>query len=226
MDHLIEQCSGIANPTRLNRKFHIVVIYETFVSAVRALRACELLRQEIPPDIRMCISAWRIESLHDPAAAQLAASSAAHDDLLIVSTPGRSSPPAILHEWMNSWLDIGATSLPALFSLFGDHLSESALASALALKRKTTPLGIDFFMHPTPSTDSQPHYSLGWQNNHLPHASPALSRLQQGSVSESAFDTIEDFCAHLRALFLDLSNAEPPTQAHSRLLTSSQQNHD
>jgi hypothetical protein len=225
MDHLIEQCSGIANPTRLNRKFHIVVIYETFVSAVRALRACELLRQEIPPDIRICINAWRIESLHDHATAQLAASSAAHAELLIVSTPGRSSPPAILHEWMNGWLDIGVTSPPALFSLFGDHLSESALASALALKRMTTPLGIDFFMHPTPSPDSQPHHSLGWQNNHLPHALPALSRLQQCSISESAFDTIEDFCAHLRALFLDLSTAEPPTQSQTRLVASSEHTH-
>lgn len=213
MDHLIEQCSGIANPSRLARKFDIVVVYETFVSAVRALRACELLRQEIPPDVTMRINAWRIGKLQDHTDRQLAASHASHSDLVIISSPGRDAPPPILHDWLDLWIDSDITSPPALFTLFGDHMTDSAAATAHALRRRAAPIGIDFFIHPAPdTTPASPQHSLGWKNNHLQRGTqPSKATTSRGN-HESAFDTIESFAAHLRALFLDLSTADLPVE--------------
>ncbi len=214
MDHLITQCADIANPARLNRQFHIVVVYETLVSAARALRACEHLRQEIPPDVAIHINAWPLESLADTSERDLAASSAAMADVVILSTPGRDAPPQTLHEWTDRWFAHSINSPSALFTLFGDHLTPVARSTARTLLRKTSPLGIDFFMHPAPDHDRQ--ISLGWQNNdELPPAPP--DRIALRREHESAFDTIESFAAHLRVLFLDLAAADLPGDSRRRV---------
>lgn len=222
MDHLIEQCSGIANSARLNRKFHIVVVYETFVSAARALRACEILRQEIPPDVSVRINAWRIESLEDAAECDLAASSAALADLVILSTPGRDGPPPALKQWIDRWLDHRIQSPSALFALFGDHLSPVATATASALLQKTSPLGVDFFMHPTPSLDfTHRKEILGWDDNcrMLPNANGSYT-CTHSHDNETAFDTIESFAAHLRAQFFEMTSAELPGEMRRGLQTA------
>jgi hypothetical protein len=218
MDHLIEQCSDIASPARLKRKFHIIVVYETFVSAARALRACEILRQEIPPDVAMHINAWRIASLTDTQEFTLAASTASAADVVIISTPGRDLPPPVLHTWIDHWMSHNGHSPTALLALFGDHMTPAATASARSLHRKTSASGVDFFIHPYPSRDGgeQPA-QLGWESNHLPATLSSRRPLRQTHEPESAFETIENFSAHLRALFLDLSTADLPRDPERRV---------
>lgn len=218
MDHLITQCSGIADHARLNRKFNIVVVYETFVSAARALRACELLRQEIPPDVCMRINTWRIASLEDGVENELAASSASLADVVILSTPGREVPPQALHDWMDRWVSRGINSPTALLSLFGDHLTPAANATAQLLQLKASTHGIDFFMHPTREhTPADYPIQLGWKNNHLPPTDRLPPPVLVSHDHESAFDTIENFAAHLRALFLDLAAADLPGNTRNRI---------
>jgi hypothetical protein len=148
------------------------------------------------------------------AVGSLAASSAAMADVVILSTPGRDAPPQALHEWTDRWFAHGINSPSALFTLFGDHLTPVARSTARTLLRKTSPLGIDFFMHPAPDHDHQ--ISLGWQNNdELPPAPP--DRIALRREHESAFDTIESFAAHLRALFLDLAAADLPGESRRRV---------
>lgn len=218
MDHLINQCSGIANPSRLNRTFNIIVVYETFVSAARALRACELLRQEIPPDVSMRINAWRIASLEDDAESQLAASSASLADVILLSTSGRISPPPVLHHWLDLWLSQRISSPTALFAIFGEHLTPAAVATATILQRKSSSNGIDFFMHPTHQPDqSAAPIQLGWKNNDFRLQKSSSDTTTLSRDHESAFDTIENFAAHLHSLILELAATDLPEETCQRI---------
>jgi hypothetical protein len=208
MDHLIEQCSGIAGAKPVHRTFQIVIVYENLVSAARALRACEFLRGEIGGAVSLDVNVWKMAVLADGDSRRGAALAAAQADVVIVSASGREEIPDAFRLWVEAWLGMDHGARPAVFTLFGEHIGDGALSVASFLRGKTSMRGIDFFCHPPLDTAGlqrapalQPALEPGQP---LRDIDPAEWRPgQKGSEAwmspHSAFDAIEDFAAHLRA---------------------------
>jgi hypothetical protein len=209
MDQLLDQVSEIASTAEsTDRPFRIVIIYENVVSAARALRACEVLRSEIPHDAALEINVWKMSGLGVSESRIPSASAAAHADVVIVSASGSEEQPAHLPIWVDEWLSQSAAAGSALFTLLGDHATPGAISFASWLREKTSPNGIDFFSHPP--LDSQEcaplrDIPLLMPPRQLPDAVRIpIEEWRPGSASssehfESAFDIIENFGAHLRA---------------------------
>jgi hypothetical protein len=209
MDQLLDQVSALAATADTpSRPFRIVIIYENVVSAARALRACEILRSEIPQDAVLEINVWKMSGLADFESRTPSASAAARADVVIVSASGSEEQPAHLPIWVDEWLGQSAAAGSALFTLLGDYASPGAISFASWLREKTTPNGIDFFSHPPlDSRECAPLRDIPLLMP--PRALPEVVRIpieewRPGSASsaehfESAFDIIENFGAHLRA---------------------------
>jgi hypothetical protein len=149
MDQLLDQVSEIASTAESpNRPFRIVIIYENVVSAARALRACEVLRSEIPHEAGLEINVWKISGLCLSESLIPSASAAARADVVIVSASGSEEQPAHLPLWVDAWLKQSAAKGSALFTLLGDHATPGAISFASWLREKTSRHGIDFFSHP------------------------------------------------------------------------------
>jgi hypothetical protein len=218
MDQLLDQVSELASTAEApGRPFRIVILYENVVSAARALRACEILRSEIPHDAALEINVWKMSGLGVTESRIPSASAAARADVVIVSASGSEEQPAHLPIWVDEWLSQSAAEGSALFTLLGDHASPGAISFASWLREKTSPNGIDFFSHPP--LDSQECAPL--RDIPLlmpPRALPDAVRIpieewRPGSASssehfESAFDIIENFGAHLRARLHEVRHAQ------------------
>jgi hypothetical protein len=208
MDHLIDQCSGIANAKPVRRSFEIVIIYENLVSAARALRACEFLRGEIGDTVSLAVNVWKMGMLADGDTRRSAANAASQAEVVIVSASGREEIPDAFRQWVEAWLHSGHEVRPAVFSLFGDHIGDGALSIASFLKSQTARRGIEFFCHP-PVDSSSLHRAPTLQRSlgagtPFRDIDPAEWRPGQKTAAShmppsSAFDVIEDFAAHLRA---------------------------
>jgi hypothetical protein len=208
MDHLIEQCSGIAGAKPVHRTFQIVIIYENLVSAARALRACEFLRGEIGETVSLDVSVWKIALLEDGDSRRGAALAASLADVVIVSASGREEIPDAFRLWVEAWLGVDHGARPAVFTLFGDHIGDGALSVASFLRGKTAMRGIDFFCHPPLDASGyhrapalQPALVAGEPLRDIDPAEwrPGQNRRDAWTPPHSAFDVIEDFAAHLRA---------------------------
>jgi hypothetical protein len=209
MDQLLDQVSELAFTAESpSRPFRIVIIYENVVSAARALRACEVLRSEIPHDAGLEINVWKMSSLGSSESCIPSASAAARADVVIVSASGSEEQPAHLPIWVDEWLSQSAAAGSALFTLLGDHVTPGAISFATWLREKTSPNGIDFFSHPPlDSRECAPlrDIPLLMPPRKLPDAIRIpIDEWRPGAASssehfESAFDIIENFGAHLRA---------------------------
>jgi hypothetical protein len=208
MDHLIEQCNGIAGSKPAHRTFRIVIVYENLVSAARALRACEFLRGEIGDTVSLEVNVWKIAILEDADSRRFAAVAAAQADVVIVSTSGRGEIPVAFRVWVDSWTRMEDGGRPAVFTLFGDHVGDGAFSVASFLREKTSLRGIEFFCHPP--LDSSGLRSAAPLQPALPLAAkrldndpnewrPGQKLIEGWTAPNSAFDVIEDFAAHLRA---------------------------
>jgi hypothetical protein len=209
MDQLLDQVSEIASTAEsADRLFRIVIIYENVVSAARALRACEVLRSEIPHDAALEINVWKMSGLGVSESRIPSASAAARADVVIVSASGSEEQPAHLPIWVDEWLSQSAAAGSALFTLLGDHATPGAISFTSWLREKTSSNGIDFFSHPPlESQECAPlrDIPLLMPPKQLPDAVRIpIEEWRPGSASssehfESAFDIIENFGAHLRA---------------------------
>ena len=207
MDQLLDQVTEIASTAdSASHPFRIVILYENVVSAARALRACEILRSEIPHDAAVEINVWKISGLGVSESRTQSALAAARADVVIVSASGREEQPAYMPLWVDEWLSQNADSGTALFTLLGDHATPGAVSFASWLREKSSSNGIDFFSHPSvDATECAPlrDIPLLMPPRELPRAvSIPIEEWRPGSASErmeSAFDIIENFGAHLRA---------------------------
>lgn len=209
MDQLLDQVTEIASTAdSASQPFRIVILYENVVSAARALRACEILRSEIPHDAALEINVWKMSGLGVSESRVQSASAAARADVVIVSASGREEQPAYMPLWVDEWLAQNADSGAALFTLLGDHATPGAVSFASWLREKSSSNGIDFFSHPSvDATECAPlrDIPLLMPPRELPRAvSIPIEEWRPGSAStsermESAFDIIENFGAHLRA---------------------------
>lgn len=222
MDQLLDQVSEIASTAEsTNRPFRIVIIYENVVSAARALRACEVLRSEIPHDAAFEINVWKMSGLAVSESRIPSAWAAARADVVIVSASGSEEQPAHLPVWVDEWLSQSAAAGSALFTLLGDHATPGAISFASWLREKTSSNGIDFFSHPP--LDSQEcaplrDIPLLMPIRQLPDAVRIpIEEWRPGLASssehfESAFDIIENFGAHLRARLREVRLYNEQTQ--------------
>ena len=85
MDHLIEQCDGIASANHDRKNLNLVIVYENVVSAARALRACDILRGDEPEEINLSIKVWKTDLLGMEDNRDRAAEAATLADIVIVS---------------------------------------------------------------------------------------------------------------------------------------------
>ena len=209
MDQLLDQVSEIASSTDASgTSFRIVIIYENVVSAARALRACEILRSEIPRDAALEINVWKMSALEASESRIPSATAAARADVVIISASGTEEHPAHLPLWVDEWLSQSAAAGSALFTLLGNNATPGAISFASWLREKASPNGIDVFSHP--SMDGSECAPLRDIPLLMPPQQVAdavripIEEWRPGSASssenfESAFDIIENFGAHLRA---------------------------
>ena len=209
MDQLLDQVSEIASSTDASgTSFRIVIIYENVVSAARALRACEILRSEIPHDAALEINVWKMSGLGDSESRIPSATAAARADVVIISASGTEEHPAHLPLWVDEWLSQSAAAGSALFTLLGNHATPGAISFASWLREKASPNGIDVFSHPSmDGSECAPLRDIPLLMP--PQQVPVAVRIpieewRPGLASssenfESAFDIIENFGAHLRA---------------------------
>ena len=150
MDQLLDQVSEIASSTDASgTSFRIVIIYENVVSAARALRACEILRSEIPHDAALEINVWKMSGLGASESRIPSATAAARADVVIISASGTEEHPAHLPLWVDEWLSQSAAAGSALFTLLGNNATPGAISFASWLREKASPNGIDVFSHPS-----------------------------------------------------------------------------
>jgi hypothetical protein len=209
MDQLLDHAPGFATSTDpAIRPFRIVILYENIVSAARALRACEILRGEIPTGAALEINVWKMSGLCGNGNTRPSAKAAARADVVIISASGCGEPPANLAAWVDAWLGHSGAAGSALFTLLGDHATPEAVAFASWLHGKASPSGIDVFSHPAvDSTACAPlrDIPLLMPPKELPNTIHIpIEEWRPGSATasgrmESAFDIIENFGAHLRA---------------------------
>lgn len=209
MDQLLDQVSEIASSTDASgTSFRIVIIYENVVSAARALRACEILRSEIPHDAALEINVWKMSGLGDSESRIPSATAAARADVVIISASGTEEHPAHLPLWVDEWLSQSVAAGSALFTLLGNHATPGAISFASWLREKASPNGIDVFSHPSlDGSECAPLRDIPLLMP--PQPVPVAVRIpieewRPGLASssenfESAFDIIENFGAHLRA---------------------------
>lgn len=208
MDHLIEQCDGIASANHDRENLNLVIVYENVVSAARALRACDILRGDDVGEIKLSIKVWKTDLLGVEDDRDQAAKAAANADVVIVSASGRNDMSPFLRMWTESWLECLSAQSCSLLLLFGDHIGPHSLETAAYLWQKTAPRGIRFFSHP--SMDGYEIETRPIRQRGLPEPLSAIglesrdwrpgdSILSRGIEDQSAFDIIESFGDHLRA---------------------------
>ena len=208
MDHLIEQCDGIASANLGRDHLSLVIVYENVVSAARALRACDILRGDGPDEITLSIKVWKTDQLGVEDDRDCAAEAAAQADIVIVSASGREEISPFLRMWTESWFEREKVCAGSLLTLFGDHIGPYLLSLAAYLRQKSAPRGIRFFSHP--GLDGYDIETRPTFQNELPAPIVALHSLPQdwrpgdsilsrGIEDQSAFDMIESFGDHLRA---------------------------
>jgi hypothetical protein len=208
MDHLIEQCDGIASANHDRKNLNLVIVYENVVSAARALRACDILRGDEPEEINLSIKVWKMDLLGMEDNRDQAAKAASKADVVIVSASGRDEISPFLRMWAESWLERVSSRSCSLLLLFGDHIGPRSLETAAYLWQKTAPRGIRFFSHP--SMDGYEIETRPIRQRGLPEPLTAIgseawdwrpgdSILSRGIEDQSAFDIIESFGEHLRA---------------------------
>jgi len=197
MDHLIEQCDGIASANHGRKNLSLVIVYENVVSAARALRACDILRGDGSEEITLSIKVWKTDLLGIEDDRASAAAAAALADIVIVSASGRDEMSPFLRLWTDSWLESRQARPCSLFTLFGDHIGPRSLETAAYLRQKSAHRGIRFFTRPTFQHELlSPRMAMRSQPQDW---RPGDSILSRGIDDQSAFDIIESFGDHLRA---------------------------
>lgn len=205
MDHLIEKCSDIAAPSRPARKIGITIIYENLVSAARALRACEFLRNEAAAVSSLDVNVWNMAILGEDSIRTQAASAASRADVVIVSASARDGVPPAFRSWVDSWLWLNQKRRCALFALFGDHTGPAAASMASYLRRQAVPRGIDFFCHPAideRALSSAPVFQPALADGPASASHewrPGSTQSEPASARTTAFQLVEDFAENLRS---------------------------
>lgn len=109
--------------------FKIVAAGEHFAAVMRAQELSKRLATELAPQFAISSNAWKFEALGNAKSAKAAAASAAKADMVIIAASGENEPPAVVKNWIKSWLPRkhkGTTALIALLDHEDDALHKSS----------------------------------------------------------------------------------------------------
>jgi hypothetical protein len=82
----------------------VLILYEDFGTGLRAKHSLDMLPKQGPAPAPWSTKLWRIDLLSDPLLGEQAVLEAAAADVIILSVHGRGELPAVVREWLNSWL--------------------------------------------------------------------------------------------------------------------------
>ena len=126
MDQFIQKCSEIAGSNSHREHYDIAIVYDNAVSVSRALRACEVLRAELPEGHSIKVSVWKTTILEFEEIRADAAQAASAADIVILALSGRETPAPTFFEWVSGWIPTSSSKERALFTLFGDHVTPAS----------------------------------------------------------------------------------------------------
>ena len=154
--------------------FSVTIIYESVEAGKRAKRFSDQLIAEAAVDGALELNLWNFGVLGIPAVRNVAASTAATSDLVILSMSGTVPLPAQTVEWVEMWTWLIDGRKPAVIALFGSwHPACAAIRTYLrgsAVSKK-----LDFFPIVSDSAaDVKPDATL--PNGHLPDVDEAPGR--------------------------------------------------
>src|SRR5216117_1749369 len=105
--------------------FSAVVLYEDVATRQRAMQICDRLVQKFWADVEFDFSWWRFDFLRDREIFRAAADAAAHSDLILISAHAGRQLPALVQDWIETWLgkrERGKGVLAAMIGIDDDQL--------------------------------------------------------------------------------------------------------
>ena len=124
--------------------FNLTIIYESVEEGKRAKRFSDQFIAETPVDRPVKLHLWNFGVLGIPEVRNVAASTAAVADVVILSMSGTVPLPAHAVEWIEMWIWLIDGRRPAVVALFADHHRQGAAIRAY-LKRNVVSKKLDFF---------------------------------------------------------------------------------
>lgn len=227
MDQFIQKCAEIADSNSQRDHYDIAIVYDNAVSVSRALRACEVLRAELPEGHSIKVSVWKttILEIEDIRSDAVQAASAA--DIVMVALSGRETPARSFFEWVNGWTRIPSLKESALFMLFGDHVTSASASLQAYLKQISRSSGFDFFAYPEIIAAHTNHFqktslllplpSLNIEEAEVEYEEwrPGWGSFANKDCEVTPFDVITHFSDYLRQHLEDLRNANMIDEAEN-----------
>ena len=136
--------------------FKLTIVYESMEEGKRAKRFSDQFMTETALDCTFELNLWNFGVLEIPEIRNMAASTGATADLVILSVSGAVPLPAQAVEWIEMWTWLIDGRRPAVVALFADHHCQSAAIRAY-LRRNALSKKLDFFpILPGASSGSNP----------------------------------------------------------------------
>jgi hypothetical protein len=128
--------------------FGTVLVYENLTCGGRAWNFYEKLTRRFHGDFIFSHLMWSFSMLRNRRTLQLAARSAAHANIVILSFTGNAELPAHIKDWFERWVSL-TDSQDLAFVTLTDHQPQenTSIATDTYLRRIVEPRKIDFFPH-------------------------------------------------------------------------------
>src|SRR5437773_11930871 len=97
--------------SRRKPRFNIVVVYEDFVTATRAMAVYDSLVRSLGDHYEFSNSAWKFEILRQASLKQIAAYDALESDVILISAHAESDLPSEVKSWIDLWWEQGANGV-------------------------------------------------------------------------------------------------------------------
>ena len=134
--------AGVADPIPGGRPaFRVVIAYEDFAAAKRAMDACKILLPQLGSAVEFRSGMWKFDLLRNAKLNQIAASDALDADLIIVATSQNADLPVEVKKWIEMWTArkrSRAAALVALLDFTGEDVSGFSLAHDYLRKAAAT----------------------------------------------------------------------------------------
>jgi len=219
MDLFIQKCAEIAATSSHRDHYDIAIVYDNAVSVSRALRACEVLRAELPESRSIKVSVWKTTILEFDEIRSDAVQASSAADIVMVALSGRETPSPFFYKWANDLLETQSSKERAIFTLFGDYVTPVSASLQTYLQQKSIPASIDFFAYPNISSP-QVDFFRSQQALFLPPClnieesdmvydewRPGWESFANKDCEVTPFDVITHFSDYLRQHLDELRNA-------------------
>jgi hypothetical protein len=128
--------------------FKLVVVYDDFVSGIRARDFSDRLAARLEPEFKFSSDLWKFDFLVGRVLREQAAAAAAEADIIIVSADAATVLPGHVKSWMDGWLPQQhhrPSILIALIHQEEDRPCEQPSVLCAYLRQIAEAAGMDFF---------------------------------------------------------------------------------